>query len=78
MCGPAVAGVTVGTTATRAVESAVRAGRVVPRTGWTERIITPEHGLEVVTGLLTGWHDAQASHLLLVEAVAGHDLTQRA
>ena len=29
-------------------------------------------------GLLTGWHDALASHLLLVEAVAGAALTQRA
>lgn len=70
--------VAVGTTATRAVESAVVGGRVVPRSGWTERVITPEDGPEVVTGLLTGWHDAQASHLLLVEAVAGHGLTQRA
>jgi S-adenosylmethionine:tRNA ribosyltransferase-isomerase len=70
--------VAVGTTATRAVESAVVSGRVVPRTGWTERIITPGDGPRIVTGLITGWHDAQASHLLLVEAVAGHDLTQRA
>jgi S-adenosylmethionine:tRNA ribosyltransferase-isomerase len=32
----------------------------------------------VVTGLVTGWHDPQASHLLLVEAVAGARLAQRA
>jgi S-adenosylmethionine:tRNA ribosyltransferase-isomerase len=32
----------------------------------------------VVTGLVTGWHDPEASHLLLVEAVAGQALTQRA
>ena len=25
----------------------------------------------VVTGLVTGWHNPEASHLLLVEAVAG-------
>jgi len=31
-----------------------------------------------VNGLITGWHDPQASHLLLVEAVAGNELTQRA
>ena len=30
------------------------------------------------TGLVTGWHDPQASHLLLVEAVAGPTLTQQA
>jgi len=28
--------------------------------------------------LITGWHDPQASHLLLVETVAGTELTQRA
>ena len=32
----------------------------------------------VVDGLVTGWHDPQASHLLLVEAVAGRALAQRA
>jgi S-adenosylmethionine:tRNA ribosyltransferase-isomerase len=32
----------------------------------------------VVDGLVTGWHDPHASHLLLVEAVAGRDLTQAA
>lgn len=41
-------------------------------------MITPEDPPQVVAGLLTGWHDAQASHLLLVEAVAGRDRTQRA
>jgi S-adenosylmethionine:tRNA ribosyltransferase-isomerase len=30
----------------------------------------------VVDGLITGWHDPAASHLLLVEAVAGPRLTQ--
>lgn len=70
--------VAVGTTATRAVESAVECGRVVAREGWTDRVITPSEPPQVVTGLLTGWHDALASHLLLVEAVAGPLLTQRA
>ena len=32
----------------------------------------------VVNGLITGWHDAQASHLLLVEAIAGTTLAQAA
>ncbi len=30
------------------------------------------------SGLITGWHDAGASHLLLLEAVAGDDLVTRA
>jgi S-adenosylmethionine:tRNA ribosyltransferase-isomerase len=32
----------------------------------------------VVNGLITGWHNPDASHLLLVESVAGAQLTQRA
>ena len=70
--------IAVGTTVTRALESAVGAGRLVPRRGWTHRVVTPADPPQVVTGLVTGWHDPQASHLLLVEAVAGARLTQRA
>lgn len=74
--------VAVGTTATRAVESAIEACdggvRVVASSGFTERVVTPEAPPRVVNGLLTGWHDADASHLLLVEAVAGACLAQRA
>lgn len=74
--------VAVGTTVTRALESAVTttaAGdRVTARRGWTERVVTPGDPPRVVSGLITGWHDPQASHLLLVEAVAGRELTQRA
>lgn len=71
--------VAVGTTVTRALESAVDGtGRVVARRGWTERVVTRRQPPEVVSGLVTGWHDPQASHLLLVEAVAGVGLAQRA
>lgn len=71
--------VAVGTTVTRALESAVDdRGRVVPAEGWTERVVTPGDPPRVVDGLVTGWHDPLASHLLLVEAVAGADLAQRA
>jgi S-adenosylmethionine:tRNA ribosyltransferase-isomerase len=71
--------VAVGTTVTRALESAVRAdGSIGAATGWTTLVIDPVRGVRVVDGLITGWHDAEASHLLLVEAVAGAGLTQRA
>jgi S-adenosylmethionine:tRNA ribosyltransferase-isomerase len=71
--------VAAGTTATRALESAVADdGTVVERSGWTERVVTPADPPRVVNGLITGWHDPHASHLLLVEAVAGADLAQRA
>ncbi|GAA3832442.1 S-adenosylmethionine:tRNA ribosyltransferase-isomerase [Nocardioides panacisoli] len=70
--------VAVGTTATRAIESAVEDGRVVARRGWTTRVVTPADPPEVIRGLVTGWHDPEASHLLLVEAVTGPELTQAA
>lgn len=70
--------VAVGTTVTRALESAVVGDGLVARTGWTERVVTPAEPPRVVSGLITGWHDPQASHLLLVEAVAGAALTQQA
>lgn len=70
--------VAVGTTATRAVESAVRDGQVRATSGWTGRVVTPDEPPQVVDGLVTGWHDPHASHLLLVEAVAGRDRCQAA
>ncbi|KGN34177.1 queuosine biosynthesis protein [Knoellia sinensis KCTC 19936] len=71
--------IAVGTTVTRALESAVTpSGRVEAAHGWTERVISPEEPARVVDGLITGWHDPHASHLLLVESIAGADLTQAA
>ncbi len=71
--------VAVGTTVTRALESAVDpTGQVRASSGWTERVVTPAEPPVVVDGLVTGWHDPGASHLLLVEAVAGPGTTQAA
>ncbi|MGH3350350.1 MAG: S-adenosylmethionine:tRNA ribosyltransferase-isomerase [Nocardioides sp.] len=72
--------VAAGTTVTRALESAVipATGVVRAASGWTDRVVTPANPPYVVNGLITGWHDPQASHLLLVEAVAGPELTQAA
>lgn len=71
--------VAVGTTVTRALESAVDDDdRLVATRGWTERVVSPAYPPRIVTGLVTGWHDPAASHLLLVEAVAGPALTQTA
>lgn len=70
--------VATGTTVTRALESAVHDGVVRASTGWTDRVITPERTAVVVNALITGWHDALASHLLLVEAIAGTGPVQRA
>ena len=64
--------VAVGTTVVRALETAAADDGVVhPGEGWTELVITPARGVHVVDGLLTGWHEPEASHLQMLEAVAG-------
>ncbi|MET0862884.1 MAG: S-adenosylmethionine:tRNA ribosyltransferase-isomerase [Nakamurella sp.] len=71
--------IAVGTTVTRALESAAAAdGTILAQSGWTRLVVEPSRGVRVVDGLVTGWHNPDASHLLLVEAVAGAELTQRA
>jgi S-adenosylmethionine:tRNA ribosyltransferase-isomerase len=64
--------VAVGTTVVRALESATdEHGRVIPTQGWTDLVITPDRGVRVVDGLLTGFHEPEASHLAMLEAIAG-------
>ena len=70
--------VAVGTTAVRALESACdESGTLRAASGWTELVITPQRGVRVVDGLLTGLHEPHASHLLMLEAVAGRPLLDR-
>ena len=71
--------VAVGTTSTRALESAALPGsRVRASSGLTELVIGPARPARVVTGLITGWHDEGASHLDLLTAVAGTGLVRTA
>ena len=49
-------------------------GEVRAASGWTGLVLGPERPARVVTGLVTGLHEPEASHLLLLEAVAGPDL----
>ncbi len=71
--------IAVGTTTTRALESAATPdGSIAAAAGWTSLVIDALQGVRLVDGLITGWHDPHASHLSLVEAVAGTELTQRA
>jgi S-adenosylmethionine:tRNA ribosyltransferase-isomerase len=59
--------IAVGTTVVRALESPPNADG-----GWTDVVIEPARGVHVVDGLITGWHEPLASHLLMLEAIAGH------
>ena len=67
--------IAVGTTVTRALETvAGEDGTVTPGAGWTELVLSGRRPARVVDGLVTGWHEPGASHLLLLEAVAGAEL----
>ena len=71
--------IAVGTTVTRALESAATQwGVAEAASGWTDLVLGPDRTARLVDGLITGWHDAGASHLLLLEAVAGPDLVSAA
>jgi S-adenosylmethionine:tRNA ribosyltransferase-isomerase len=70
--------IAVGTTAVRALETVTDAsGTVHPGEGWTELVIDGDRQLRAVDGLVTGWHEPGASHLALLQAVAGRELVAR-
>ncbi len=67
--------VAVGTTVVRALETVTDPdGTTHPGTGWTDVVITPRRGVRAVDGLLTGWHEPDATHLAMLEAVAGREV----
>jgi len=71
--------IAVGTTVTRALESAVgKDGTIVASAGWTELVLGRHRPARVVDGLITGWHPPGASHLDLLQAVAGTKLVANA
>jgi len=71
--------IAVGTTVVRALESAAdEDGRVIAFRGWTDVVVTPERGVRVVEGLLTGFHEPKATHLAMLAAIAGQNHVDRA
>jgi S-adenosylmethionine:tRNA ribosyltransferase-isomerase len=68
--------VAIGTTTTRALESAVSPdGSLRAETGSTELFIYPGHQFRTVDAMLTNFHLPQSSLLVLVSAFAGMELT---
>jgi S-adenosylmethionine:tRNA ribosyltransferase-isomerase len=71
--------IAVGTTVVRALESSVDAnGELVGSRGWTDLVITPDRGVRIVDGLLTGLHEPRATHLAMLEAIAGKETIEKA
>jgi S-adenosylmethionine:tRNA ribosyltransferase-isomerase len=70
--------IAVGTTVVRALETVARAdGGIEAGDGWTALVVTPTRGVRTVDGLLTGWHEPEASHLDILHAVGGRRLIER-
>jgi S-adenosylmethionine:tRNA ribosyltransferase-isomerase len=67
--------IAVGTTVVRALESCLADdGHVHPTGGWTDLVLDRDTPVKAVDGILTGFHDPDASHLDLLEAIAPRQL----
>ncbi len=53
-------------------------GRIRPGAGWTNLVLTTERPATVIDGIITGWHMPEASHLSLLQAVAGRSRVEAA
>ena len=71
--------IAVGTTTTRALESAVdETGKLSAGERFADLTITPDYKFKLINGLLTNFHLPQSSLLVLVSTFAGYELTMKA
>ncbi|WP_367392543.1 S-adenosylmethionine:tRNA ribosyltransferase-isomerase [Lewinella sp. LCG006] len=71
--------IAVGTTAVRAIETATNAkGKVAPFDGQSELYIQPGYQMKIIDGLLTGFHEPDASHLYMLQALASNQHLRKA
>ncbi len=69
----------VGTTAVRAVESAVStSGQLNEFDGWTNKFIFPPYDFSIPNAMITNFHTPKSTLLMMVSAFAGHDFMKRA
>jgi S-adenosylmethionine:tRNA ribosyltransferase-isomerase len=67
--------ITVGTTATRTLESVASAnGQIQAGEGWTDIFIYPGYQFKVVDALITNFHFPKSTLVMLVSALAGREL----
>lgn len=70
--------VAVGTTVVRALETAATPDRVVAAGGWSDLFIGGSYRLKAVDALLSGFHDANATHVSMLRAFMSSELLQDA
>ncbi|WP_452221740.1 tRNA preQ1(34) S-adenosylmethionine ribosyltransferase-isomerase QueA [Lacinutrix salivirga] len=69
----------VGTTAMRAVESAVSSsGTLNTIDGWTNKFIFPPYDFSIANAMITNFHTPKSTLLMMASAFAGHDFIKRA
>ncbi len=69
----------VGTTAMRAIETAVSAERTLKTLeGWTNLFIHPPHEFSIANSMITNFHLPKSSLLIMVCAFGGYDLMMKA
>ena len=63
--------IAIGTTVVRTLETVAEDdGTVHAGAGWTDLVVTGERPVHAVDGLLTGFHEAEATHLSMLQAIA--------
>ena len=66
--------VAIGTTVVRALETVTDSDGIThPGEGWTRLVITPEHRMRAANAMLTGFHEPQATHLAMLEALVSRE-----
>ena len=69
----------VGTTAMRAIESAVSSNGMLNEVdGWTNKFIFPPYDFSIANCMITNFHTPKSTLLMMVSAFAGHDFIKRA
>jgi len=70
--------IAVGTTVLRALESAVEDGEVIAASGWTDLVIDAQHCVRTIDGILSGFHDSNATHIWALRAFLDRNLLESA
>jgi len=69
----------VGTTAMRAIESAVSSnGKLNEVEGWTNKFIFPPYDFSIANCMITNFHTPKSTLLMMISAFAGHDFAKKA
>lgn len=69
----------IGTTAMRAIESAVSAsGQLNPYSGWTNKFIFPPYDFSIANCMVTNFHIPESTLLMMISAFTGHELAMEA